>query len=424
MTDRRRNCLILLLVVGLLVASLLVIAAKPTRLGLDLQGRRRARLRGRADPQAGRDAGGARARARHHARARRPARRRRAGDPAFRQRPDLRRPARRAEHQTRPAAGRHARPALLLRLGGKRPRAGRQNGRAAAAGAGPGRPADQPGAGDPGQGQTLYDAAKLAAEQEPITSDRNGSRFGSAYYLFDRDQRHLAGPERSRGDLLSAIDRRSLPPDSEVVTVPQGYVVLQAVAFEANARVSLDDPTARFYVLRDRIALSGKDIKDPQQGFDPACATARTSSSDSPTTASRRSTTSRARSPSAAPSCGCPGVDPRAVLQHFAVALDGRLISVASIDPQAAPGRHRRRERRGDRGRLHDPERAGSREPAAARRAADRAQADLAVAGVGDARQTGARRGPARGRGRLRDRRAVPDRLLPRARPDRGRRAG
>src|SRR5690348_17799698 len=27
------------------------------------------------------------------------------------------------------------------------------------------------------------------------------------------------------------------------------------------------DPTARFYVLRDRVALTGKDIKDPTQNF-------------------------------------------------------------------------------------------------------------------------------------------------------------
>src|SRR4051794_1160713 len=38
MTDRRRNFLILLLVAGLLLASLVVIATKPTRLGLDLKG--------------------------------------------------------------------------------------------------------------------------------------------------------------------------------------------------------------------------------------------------------------------------------------------------------------------------------------------------------------------------------------------------
>ena len=38
MTDRRRNALILLIVAGLIAASVAVIAAKKTRLGLDLKG--------------------------------------------------------------------------------------------------------------------------------------------------------------------------------------------------------------------------------------------------------------------------------------------------------------------------------------------------------------------------------------------------
>ena len=38
MSDRRRNLFILLAVVGLMAASAVVVATKPTRLGLDLQG--------------------------------------------------------------------------------------------------------------------------------------------------------------------------------------------------------------------------------------------------------------------------------------------------------------------------------------------------------------------------------------------------
>src|SRR5271165_6489178 len=38
MTDRRRNALILLIVAGLIAGSLIVIATKPTKLGLDLKG--------------------------------------------------------------------------------------------------------------------------------------------------------------------------------------------------------------------------------------------------------------------------------------------------------------------------------------------------------------------------------------------------
>src|SRR5688572_19548526 len=38
MSDRRRNALVLLVVLGLVAASVAVIVTKPTRLGLDLQG--------------------------------------------------------------------------------------------------------------------------------------------------------------------------------------------------------------------------------------------------------------------------------------------------------------------------------------------------------------------------------------------------
>ncbi|MDQ2698264.1 MAG: hypothetical protein M3Y46_05680 [Actinomycetota bacterium] len=191
------------------------------------------------------------------------------------------------------------------------------------------------GAGDPTQGQPLYDAVRLAARQRPITTNRDGSRLGSAYYLFDRTHQYLAGPERSRADLLSAIDRTSLPANSEVLAVPEGYVVLQAAARSADADVAPSDSSARFYVLRDRVALSGKDIKDPQQGFNQNGAPdiafgftddGRTAFHDVTRTIAKRGTVLR-----------LPGVDPRTVLQHFAVVLDGKLISVASIDPQQLP---------------------------------------------------------------------------------------
>ena len=51
MTDRRRNGLILLLVAGLLLASLVVIATKPTRLGLDLKGGVELVYQGKPTPQ-------------------------------------------------------------------------------------------------------------------------------------------------------------------------------------------------------------------------------------------------------------------------------------------------------------------------------------------------------------------------------------
>lgn len=189
-------------------------------------------------------------------------------------------------------------------------------------------------AGSSGQGQTLYDAVKLAQRQRATPDETNGSRLGSAFYLFDRDSAYLAGPERSRADLLSAIDRASLSAGSEVLAVPHGFVVVQAISATPDD-APIDAAAARFYVLRDRVALSGEDIEDPQQGFDQNNApdvefrftdAGKTAFHDVTRTIARRGT-----------SLLLPGVDPSAVLQHFAVVLDGRLVSVASIDPQRLP---------------------------------------------------------------------------------------
>jgi len=336
MTDRRRNGLILLLVAGLLAVSAIVIAWRPTRLGLDLKGGVELVYQGEPTQQVPTVTPEALDRAVDIIRSRvdqlgvgEPEIQRSGKDQISVGLPDVQNIRRAQEQVGTPAQlyfydweanvlttdGRVVAPELP----GQNPDAQRVS----------------QGAGDPTQGQPLYDAVTLAARQRAITNDRNGSRLGSAYYLFDRTHQYLAGPERLRSDLLSAIDRRSLPAGSEVLAVPQGYVVLEAAARTAEDDVAPSDPRARFYVLRDRVALSGKDIKDPQQGFNEVqqpdvefrfTGAGKSAFHDVTRTIAQRGTELR-----------LPGTDPRAVLQHFAVALDGRLISVASIDPQQLP---------------------------------------------------------------------------------------
>jgi SecD/SecF fusion protein len=336
MNDRRRNGLILLLVAGLLAASLLVIAVKPTRLGLDLKGGVELVYQGEPTQQVPVVTPEALDRALDIIRSRvdqlgvgEPEIQRSGKDQISVGLPDVQN-IRRAQDQV-------GTPAQLYFYDWER-NVLTPDGRTVA----PLLPAQDPdaqrlsqAAGDPSQGQPLYDAVELASRQEAAPNARDGSRLGSAYYLFDRDHRYLAGPERSREDLLSAIDRTSPPAGSEVLAVPQGFVVLQAAAASANDRVAIDDPTARFYVLRDKVALSGKDLKDPQQGFTETnspdvefrfTGAGKEAFHDVTREISERGTT-----------LTLPGVNPQTVLQHFAVALDGRLISVASIDPQRLP---------------------------------------------------------------------------------------
>lgn len=334
MNERRRTGLILLLVVGLLIASGLVISQKDTKLGLDLEGGVELVYQGQPTPEVPVVDAASIDRAVDIIRERvdqlgvaEPEIQRAGSDQISVGLPSVQ-DIERAKNQVGTPAqlffydweenvltpdGRFVAP--LLNAQDQTATAISQNG------------------GTSAQGQTLFDAVELAARQEPAA--RGGSRSGSSYYLFDRDDRWLAGPEKSEEDLLSAIDRTSLPEGSQVKEVPQGWVVLQATSTNAGERVDPNDPIARFYVLRDRVALSGSDIKDPTQGFNdlqqPDVEFRFTNRGKDAFQTVTREISQRGQS------LALPGTSSQAVAQHFAVALDGRLISVASIDPQRLP---------------------------------------------------------------------------------------
>lgn len=336
MNERRRTGLILLLVVGLLIASGLVIATKDTKLGLDLEGGVELVYKGEPTPQVPTVTAEAIDRAVDIIRERvdqlgvaEPEIQRAGSDQISVGLPSVQ-DIERAKNQVGTPAqlffydweknvltpdGRFVAP--LLNSQDQEAQGISING------------------GSTAQGQTLYDAVRLASRQTPSTDARAGSRSGSAYYLFDRDHRYLAGPEKSERDLLSAIDRTTLPPGSEVLSVPQGWVVLQATSRGAGETIETGDPVARFYVLKDDVALSGSDIRDPAQGFNdvqqPDVEFRFTNRGKKAFQQVTREISQRGQN------LALPGTNAATVAQHFAVALDGRLISVASIDPQRLP---------------------------------------------------------------------------------------
>ncbi|HYV15282.1 MAG TPA: protein translocase subunit SecD [Conexibacter sp.] len=336
MTDRRRNGLILLLVLGLLLASAVVMTQRPTRLGLDLKGGVELVYQGEPTQQVPKITPEALDRAVDIIRER--VDQLGVGEPEIQRAgsnqisvglPSVQNIARAKQQVGTPAqlyfydweanvlTPQGKRVAPLLSAGDPTAQAISQQG------------------GNPGQGLPAYDAVRLASKQPASTGNSGGSRIGPAYYLFDSQHRYLAGPERLRRDLLSAIDKRTLPPKSIVLSVPQGFVVLQAAPQDANSQVPIKDPSARFYVLRDHVALSGKDIRDPQQGFNQGqqpdvefqfTGAGKTAFHNVTRTIAQRGTLLK-----------LPGVTVEQAQQHFAVALDGKLISVASIDPQQLP---------------------------------------------------------------------------------------
>ena len=196
------------------------------------------------------------------------------------------------------AAGRHARAAVLLRLGEQRPHARRQSrSRRSCRPRTPTRSASARARGDPEPGAAALRRrqARLRDREADHEATETGRGIGSAYYLFDR---RAPLPRRPGALAERTCCRRSteprLPADSEVLAVPQGYVVLQAVARDGR-RASRDRrPDARASTCcATGSRSSGKDIKDPQQGFNERQA-ARRRVQIHRRRQGRRSTTSRA----------------------------------------------------------------------------------------------------------------------------------
>jgi SecD/SecF fusion protein len=211
--------------------------------------------------------------------------------------------------------------------------------------------------GDPGAGSmSLYDAVKLAATQ-PLQVSHDNARLGSEYYLFGAPNSTacataakdigkaavpgahclLSGPTATIQDLNTALPRGVSASHGQLLVIKQGTIVLQA----APLRTSPQDPyaalTAQYYVLKDRVALSGNEITNPQHSTDQT-GNPNVTFSFNPKGANafQQITSTIAHRGDLISSHG------NTLDQHFAVALDSKLITVPQIDfntyPNGIPG--------------------------------------------------------------------------------------
>jgi len=222
----------------------------------------------------------------------------------------------------------------------------------------------QPGE-TPAGGLSLYSAVRLAAQQPAVTNTSGLGRPGRQYYLFGapgsaacataaRDQRTalvpdqpcmlLAGPVTETSTNRDQIDRDVSAAllagvsaaHGRLLMVPQGTVVLQAARPTIAAQPSTSAP-ARYFVLRDRVALAGRNITDPHQSTDQSGSPdVQFQFTPAGANAFQRLTaqiTHRGQLISAVA---------QTMNQHFAVAYSGRLITVPQIDfrtyPNGIPG--------------------------------------------------------------------------------------
>ena len=200
----------------------------------------------------------------------------------------------------------------------------------------------------------LYQAVKLAAAQPP-NPNTNAARAGQEYYLFgapgstacataakDRNQTvqagvHclLSGPTDETTsnattiaqDIASGLPAGVKASQGQQLVVSQGTVVLLAAPQTAGQHSSFTSPNAQFFVLRDNVTLFGNDITNPQASTDQTGNPDVTFGFDGAgQTKFQQVTAQIARRGNLVSGLG------QKLTQHFAVALDNKLVTVPSID--------------------------------------------------------------------------------------------
>lgn len=193
-----------------------------------------------------------------------------------------------------------------------------------------------------------YDALARASRREAQPNQKTSA--GDQYYVTDdKTRKVLDGPEESREAILKGLDAERagegttrpegrLGPDEQIRVIKEGTVLVRG---EQPDDANSDNETERdcYYVLNDNYALQGKDIKNPEQQFDNG-----PGGSGQPnvtfefTDSGRRIWQNITREiAERGQNQFLPGSDPIGAAQHFAIVLDGELISTPYIDFQRNP---------------------------------------------------------------------------------------
>jgi SecD/SecF fusion protein len=345
MTDRRRNTLILLIVAGLIAGSVAVIAVKKTRLGLDLKGGVQLVYQARPTAQSKVDSESLN-RAIDIMRKRvdqlgvsQPEIQRSGSDEIDVALPEVK-DAKRAEQEV----GKTAQlffydwePNVIGPSGKPSPTETTATG--------------GENAGASQFGLPEYEAIVRAEKRAPILrkSDTTWSKgctpkqvegciYGSWYLLEPKHEKVIKGPEETEANLYSEGLPKGHGP-VKAVRVNPGTVLVQARAVESAAgKVTQKSPNS-YYVLNDVPVLTGADVKNPTQSFDeggggtgaPNVTFGFTGHGKSVFEGVTKEIAHRGQE------AQLPGVPKEAALQHFAVVLDGQLITTPSIDYQKYP---------------------------------------------------------------------------------------
>src|SRR4029079_5736606 len=190
-------------------------------------------------------------------------------------------------------------------------------------------------AGGTGVGATDYFRAATRASKSPARDFPNRTTNGLFYLVDTKTKKVLAGPDETRRDLAQEAQNKGINPGPT-----QKSVELTPARTVVRARSPADKTQSnQYYVMQDKPALGGTDIKNPEQTFDSGAGGTGAPIVTFDLTDKGRAQwqkTTRAIAQSGSQSF-IPGNDPQTAFQHFAIVLDNELISVPFIDSQQNP---------------------------------------------------------------------------------------
>jgi SecD/SecF fusion protein len=341
MTDRRRNTLILLIVAGLVAASVAMIATKKTRLGLELKGgvelvyQARPTAQSKVTPES-------LERAINIMRTRvdqlgvaQPEIQRSGAEEIDVALPEVKNATRAQEEVGKTAQLQFYdwEPSVIGPNGTPAPTEGTVTGDTTAEGPG-GVTAGLP------EYQAVLRAAKRSPElRKNATTWSVGCTpkqvedciYGSWYLLDTAHEKVLRGPEETEHNLYSDLGKLPKGAKLKAVRVNPGTVLVQAHAVEGTGGKITNASPNSWYVLKDDPVLNGSDITNPTQSNDESTGQPNVTfgfSSHGKGVFERVTKEIAHRGQEAQ----LPGVSHELALQHFAVVLDGQLITVPSID--------------------------------------------------------------------------------------------
>jgi SecD/SecF fusion protein len=110
-----------------------------------------------------------------------------------------------------------------------------------------------------------YNAAKVASEQKPVPDCENCSQ-STTYYLFSKLPPHklIDGPEFTREDLYVDPNGKRRPENAGIVVkVPLGTIVISEKPSDSEGQ-TIEDAEPGWYPFKDDPALSGTEITNPK----------------------------------------------------------------------------------------------------------------------------------------------------------------